>query len=308
MINHYSNPGYIVPGYASKQYAEVYSEPNTTIKFRNGFYLERDIPNTNFVDRCNVYPFLATNNYPSLCEDEWEQKDLVSCCYITNPLFSTAGLPLGNLGKTIFSYKSHSVVNLKEYDLAKLPTNHRRHIKHSSLLDVTIIPSPVDYGLDVYATHKFLQKRHGITGPTAYTKEQIIKLLEVPGAFLFRSSTEVEEGHCYKEISLGYCLFYMLGNDVYYHVGAMFSEGYTEQANFKMIHEACRFFKQLGFDRLLLGSVPDGAEGEGLRRFKEGFSLGNTVNNFIIKTINNSEVYSKLSEGHDTDMFPRYRY
>lgn len=281
-------------GYASRSYAEVYTDPNTSLFWASGFILKKNIPDSDYFDWSSVYPFLPTNAHNHLLEIMWEFPNLVSSCFITNPLFHCTHVGFDY----VQPYKSHAVVNLKEYDADKLPENHRRHIKKAKL-EVSIAAMPEKYIDLVYCLGHILKEKHNITGITNYSKEQTLNLLRVPGAFLFCA---------FDNIIVNSTLFYILGNDVYYHLSYMSEEGYKLSTNFQVIHEACMFFKQLGFDRLLLGSVPDGAEGEGLLRFKQGFAAGNTVNNYIIKIINNREKYEELSKDKpDTDFFPKYR-
>ncbi len=278
-------------GYASTEYAQVYENENSQIfGFPYENFLKNKIPNTEYYDYCNVYPFLA-NNYHWLADDF--DKNAVSSVLITNPLREV----VINRSMELEVYKEHSIVNLKDYDLSKISEGHRRNIKKSSL-EIKVHAEPLKI-LDIVIAYKNdLKERHGITGITDYTKEQLAKLISVPGTFLFTA----QDGSYYCNTTL----FYVQDNDVYMHFSYQGQGGIEKNANFKMIHQACMFFKQLGLDRLLLGSVPDGGN-SGLSRFKKGFA-SELKNNYIIKTIINKELYSKLSENKTDGFFPSYRY
>jgi hypothetical protein len=281
----------IKTGYSSTEYAEVYENENSQVLgFPYENFLKNKIPGTEYYDYSNVYPFLA-NNYHWLADDF--DKNAVSSVLITNPLREV----VINRSMELEVYKEHSVVELSKYSLENLPTNHKRNINKSNL-NVTVAPNPSSFYFFMDAVYGILREKHGIKGITNYNKEQIAKLLSVPGTYLFVTSAE---GYI-----VNYCLFYAMDNDIYYHIGTSTARGYELQSNFQVIHEACLFFKQLGFNRLLLGAVPDGG-GDGLKRFKSGFAT-KTVNNYILKTIINSEIYAKLSENKpDNGFFPRYK-
>ena len=107
-------------------------------------------------------------------------------------------------------------------------------------------------------------------------------------------------------LKINYSLFYMDGDNVYYHLSAQSPEGYKKNSNFIMMDYAIRFFKNLGFDQLELGASPDGDSGSGLKRFKGGFA-NRVLPNKIIKLIHNKEIYDRLSKGKEGDFFPLYR-
>lgn len=283
-------------GYASHEYASVYENEETSVFGGSEFFLKRKIPGTDYVDYSSVYPFLA-NNLQWLADDY--DINATSSVVITNPL-KKLHLTCED-AKRVNTYKSHSVVELSKYNLKNLPENHRRNIKRSGF-SVSIVPNPANLFINVHSTYQTLVERHKIIGITNYSLDQIEKLLKIPGAILFEAYNYQLE---YPEL-LGYCLFYIQNQDAYYHLSALTYAGLEARANFKIMHEVILFSKQLGLDRLEIGAVPDGGS-EGLKRFKEGFATCQ-MNNFIIKTIYNQELYDKLSENKvDNGFFPLYR-
>ena len=282
----------IKTGYSSEEYKRVY--PNYAPV---DDCIIRDICD-GYVDYINVYPFFMEKD--NACY--YWGSSVVSATMVTNPL---SGLTIG------YPYKEHYIVDLPSYDFKDLPENHRRNIKRyikedSEVTLVSRIVTNKHDGIEDYI-HNYYQnlvKRHNISGVTDYSKGQIRQLIDVPGAVLF-------ETLYYKSIfhipyTINYSLFYIDGDDVYYHLSAQNDEGYKLASNFVMMHTAITFFKSLGLNKLLLGAVADTSAGNGLQRFKKGFSTESRWNH-IVKYVVNNEKYVELSEGKTGDYFPLYR-
>lgn len=292
-------------GYASPEYQQVYAKYG---EISGPGYINRQIPGTDFIDRISVYPFMPVRL------DEYfiyfNPRKSISDFIITDPLkddyISEKDLwRMKNRGfqgtVTKEKYKDHAVVKLKDFDENKLPENHKRNIKKSVAEGTSIqICRNLFKHTDMFDfTYKTLKERHKIADNawTNYSKEQLDQLLKVPGAVLFRAD---------HNMLAGYDLFYIQSDCVYYHIGCLSNRGYEVRANFLMMFEAIKFFKSLGLDRLEIGSVPDGASGDGLRRFKMGFA-NMSLPNYVYKIVHNKEVYEELSKGRDNSFFPNYR-
>lgn len=280
-------------GYSSEQYISVYGDEQIGVSS----LVKRVIPNTEYFDISSVYPFLGTN----LDKYHYIPEEAVSATIITNPIGGSIELG-SNPNKVI--YKSHSVVNLAEYDFKNLPENHKRNIKKSNVY-VEVATNPIDWLPSVDHTYKNLIRKHNITGLTAYNRQQLATLLQVPGAVLFIGSDVANSDYCGRGEIVNYTLFYVMGNDAYYHFSCQTDFGYQLNSNFALMHQALLFFKNLGLDRVEIGAVPDGGSA-GLARFKQGFAT-HQVNNYIEKRILRPDIYDILSKDKQGDYFPLYR-
>lgn len=284
-------------GYASPEYQQVYAKHG---EVRDGM-IYRQIPGTPYTDRISVYPFYPLEDVAKSHTNE------ITTTLITDPLTEhyspiTCFLKL-RYKSSQEKYKDHAVVKLKDFDESKLPENHKRNIKKCNKECYVDVVTNKQTQLDFFnKCYENLKARHNISENawTNYSMTDLHTLMNVPGAVLFKSSWEEFQ-------TLGYDLFYIQSDCVYYHIGCLSESGYDHKANFLMMFEAIKFFKGLGLDRLEIGSVPDGASGDGLRRFKQGFA-NMSLPNHIYKIIHNKGLYGELSKGkEDSVRFPKYR-
>lgn len=292
-------------GYSSKEYAEVYSKHGEI--FSELGIIRRPIEDTDYHDEVSVYPFYP--EYRDVFYYGTSSKKCISGTYISDPLAKDHFLYKSD-GYEV--YKTHYIVDLQSYDFNKLPENHKRNIKkndknvregHSTYLIPEVVAKVDPIAADMSYVYQDLVKRHNITGYTNYDLAQFKQLIKVPGTVVFRTTKHLTDFHLPSRAS--YALFYIDKDNVYYHMGFGLEESYKLNANFILMHSAIEFFKRLGLNKLLLGSVPDGGN-DGLRRFKEGFS-NESRENYILKHIYNEEVYDRLSKDKSTNMFPAYR-
>lgn len=285
-------------GYSSPEYKEVYKKHGEILDD----YLIRDQ-----IDISTIYPFVSRVLLIPY-KHTGKSRGLVSGTFVTNPLIDYDYELDGE------KYKEHFFVDLSKFSYDKLPENHKRNIKKaiSGIFDDTgyltteVATRPDRHYADVYYLYKNLIKRHDIkeTSFTHYDEDQMKQLLSVPGTVLFKTFKHNSFFHV--PTIVNYSLFYIDESDVYYHLSCQSNEGYKFQSNFMMMYTAIEFFKGLGFNRLLLGSVPDGSNGDGLRRFKKGFSTDSTWN-YIIKYVYDQKKYDILSKNKSGDFFPLYR-
>lgn len=288
-------------GYASLEYIDVYNQQPLIHKMLADDYdigyvglIKRPIPNTEYYDIASIYPF---------CVDQGAAEfhyafEAVTSTIITDPLCDTYFYDYEK-------YKDHAVVKLKDYDFTKMPDNHKRNIKkyragsRDGFCYTEVCINPTYHAGSLQGIYPNLIKKHNITGATAYTNNQLKKLLEVPGTVLFK----VFSGSQIINVSL----FYIYNNNAYYHLSCQTDEGYKNQSNFTMMYDAIMFFKSLGLGYLEIGASPDGAKSNGLKRFKEGFAT-EIRNNYIIKRIHRPDIYEQLCYNRvDNGFFPLYR-
>jgi len=316
----------IKQGYSSRQYKEVFKD--------RGTILDDSYPPLIQVGPTlySIYPFSTKTitRVPFACT--YKNQGLVAGVFVTDPLSPDYNQKTGYFtsdynfclesmseieGVTVKPYKTHAIVDLQSYDSSKLPENHRRNIKKASTggyhhgdrdwLSVEVCTIPQHYSKLVMSLYSNLKDRHTISSDswTNYSLEQIEILLIVPGAVLFK--TVRHDGMFGQSVEIvNYSLFYIDGNNVYYHLSCQSDTGYKMNSNFLMMDTAIKFFKGLGLNKLELGGAADGTSGEGLWRFKKGFA-NETKQNHIIKVIYDKDHYNGMCEGkEDNGRFPAY--
>lgn len=283
-------------GYYSKEYQQVYKVHGTIDHETN--MIVRPIPLSGYQDAISIYPFDLDAHQHSL-EVAERHAGIVSSIGISDPL----GMPLTDRPSTE-AYKHHHICDLKKYSEHTLPENHRRNIKKcfkTGHIAMNMLPNVIGTAAACHQVYQNLVRRHEIPDAwfTNYSQEQFEHLLEAPGAILFQ--------YFGKDNALeGISLFYFNGANVYYHLSAQSEVAYENASMFGMMHTALRFFKKLGANRVVLGSVPEGGS-DGLERFKAGFSH-NWKHNYITRIIHDQEAYEILSKGKEsTGFFPQYR-
>lgn len=270
-------------GYESDRYIETYLGDGV-LRFQDTSLLSCSL-NEDYCDLRSVYPFSEADI------DEYDLRGFISAMVISNPL-KPFRAPIDSITAV---YKQHSVVDLQKYDPDKLPENCRRILKKSKLEIHNL--NPTQHTDRVAEVYKNLIQRHQIQHTTDYTRRQFDNLLIAEGAVLL--------GNWHQNEYIGFNLYYISGEDVYYHLSAQTEASYALKSNHQMMNESILMFKSMGFGRLLLGSVPDGGS-EGLKRFKTAYSHYERQN-FISKKLINPSIYAKLSEGMEGNFFPLYR-
>jgi hypothetical protein len=280
-------------GYISQEYISAFLT-NGVKQHQETPLLERSIEGTEHYDVCNIYPFCV-----GFSSTEWDARDAVSVTIVTDPLDKYTYEPDFTIFDSEEVYKNHSVVDLKQYSFGGLPTNLKRNLRKSDF-EVSIVLEPVSYTETLYDLYQNLVERHNISAGavTNYTKAQIKCFLDTPGAVLVKAVKD--------STILGLSLYYVIGDDCYYVLSTQGKIGLDLKSNFLTMHKSILFFKSIGLNRLEIGSSADGSGGEGLIRFKSSFATYQT-NNYILRLVQNREVYDKLSEGKSGDFFPVYR-
>ena len=289
----------VAKGYSSPEYQSVYKSEKA-----HRHFTYRKILGTELLDRTSIYPF-----YPREIDlsEVFDGNGCITTTVISDPLNNNAEWFRGNY---IENYKQHAVVCLPNWSSTIYPENHKRNIKKGQkeedfLVSEVVTFDPKNLVGDFKRVYNILIERHNIAQDawTHYSEDQIEQLLNVPGAVLFRTSFHEDDEDNGK--TAGYSLFFIDGDNVYYHIGCQTELGYKNNSNFIMMDTAIRFFQRLGLKYLEIGASPDGGGG-GLKRFKEGFA-NETRTNRIIKVIHDQDKYNELCKDKSGDFFPLYR-
>ena len=312
----------MLQGYQSQTYTKTF-EHLGRLRWLNsplsGVVLERDIPFSYYKDLCSLYPVFTSIekppfqafNHPDFTFDD----NVVSLTIITDPLdnkikdfllYQKYGIiEYKNMGfDSLKEFKQHYIVNLQEKFV--IDKNHVRNIKKSIKNGVTVSNVTItEYNSqavadEFYNAYSVLCQKHNIIGFPNFNNKQIHTQLTVPGTVLLKASLADE--------TLGFILFYLEYPNVRYHLGCYTEQGYENCVSFLLMYEGMSYFKQLGFDRLVLGASAGTVTnaGGGLDRFKAGWTSYKRPNYLLFK-VTNSEAYARLSDGIETSFLPAYR-
>ena len=202
-----------------------------------GTVLDRRIPNTNYCDLTNCYPFFCCDNWAKLNEDiATLNNDAVSICLVTDPF---ANLTIDKLDRIFpdacYLFKKHFVANLGRPASFVVSTEVRRKaLKALRAVEVELCASPLDWLDEWCQVYDNLVRRHRITGPTRFSREIFAIQLSVPGAVLFRAIAG--------QRTVALSLWYEVGEIAYYHLGAARPEGYQLSAAYAIFWSAWEYF------------------------------------------------------------------
>ncbi len=295
--------GYLHPGYA-----ESLAEFGTPryLPQSGGWILERQIPGFPWRDGMWCYPLLA-------CED-WSRLDadlvslggeLVSLSAVTDPFGQYDSSYLHRcFPDVVLPFKEHFIVDLSRPMSTFVHPHHRRYARQAlRSLRIERCQSPVqsvDDWVQLYAT---LIERHRIKGIAAFSRDSFARQLQVPGIIVFRAR--------HKESVVGMTLWYLHGEVGYYHLGAYSALGYELRASFALFWVAIEFFaaNALRWLNLGAGAGAQGGGGDGLSRFKSGWSTGSRTAYFCGRILNEERYWTivKARGVSATDYFPAYR-
>lgn len=295
-------------GYLHPAYAESLSEFGAPrlLSRCGGWIIERQIPNSHHLDAMGCYPLFACQDWSRLHDDlESMGNSLVSLALVTDPLGEYDPASLKEcFPEVVIPFKEHFVVDLSRAPDTFVHSHHQRNVRKAfRKVRVEQCKNPIDFLEDWTKLYRTLMERHAITGITAFSRESFARQLRVPGIVMVRA--------VHNEATVGILLWYAQGNRAYYHLGAYDSRGYELGASFALFDYAIKYFAELGFAWLNLGSGAGvgTSEKQGLNRFKQGWSTGVRTAYFCGRILD-PEKYREISESTGlppTQYFPAYR-
>lgn len=294
-------------GYLHPQYCESLSELGKPRLLREsgGWILEREIPNSPFVDAMGCYPLFTCRNWSQLHKDLTNiANTLVSLTIVTDPFAEYDADYLKTcFPDVVIPFKQHFVVDLTQEPEAFVHQHHRRNARKARRqMKVEVCDHPVDFLEDWTKLYGTLVERHNIKGLAAFSREAFAKQLRVPGIVMLRATTHQE--------IVGMLLWFEQGDRAYYHLGAYSIRGYALGASFALFDYALNCFAERGLAWLNLGSGAGISSGEqGLTRFKQGWSTGVRTAYFCGRIFDPGTYRTIVETGGlaATQYFPAYR-
>ena len=294
-------------GYMHRQYAESFSEiavPRELVR-SGGWILERTIPGSQLLDGMGCYPIFACRDWAGLQDDlRALANQLVSLTVVADPFGNFTEAHLRRAFDVVLPYKQHHVTDLTLPIERWIGRRHRRNVEKSlGLLELEVCPDPLEL-LDVWVRlYAGLIERHGITGLRTFSRTAFEKQLGVPGVKMFKASVE---GHV-----VGLHIWYVHDEVAYGHLGATSAKGYDVMASYALYWHAIEHLRARvrWLDLGAAAGVSDALAGNGLRRFKAGWSTG-VRQTYLCGRVFQPAVYASLVEARGmgaTRYFPAYR-
>lgn len=257
--------GYVHPRYARSH--QDFGVPRE-LPHCGGWVIERQIPESSYVDAMGCYPLFACRDWSQLQRDvDGLEDEIVSLVVVTDPF--------GGLDETrlrvcfpdlVIPFKEHYVVDLQK-PRNKVVSKHHRYEVRKALRQVSVTrhPDPPAF-LDVWMDlHRHLIVKHDIRGVAAFSRAAFADQLATPGIVVLFASD--------REGPVAALLCYGQGDVAYAHILGCSSAGYRQGALYALIWSAIETFSSSARWLDLMG-VPGGqdAGNEGIRQFKRGWT------------------------------------
>lgn len=296
----------LVSGYASRAYAESLSEFGELIHLpgSGGHLLKRNIPGTPYYDAMGCYPLFFCKDWSRLDADLAQlPEEVVSVSLVAEPFgaYSTSALEGGF--DVVNPFKVHYIVDLNR-SIEKIGTRHHRKQARSALKDiqVEVCKDPAGFFDPWCELYQTLVGRHNIHGVRAFSKAAFQQQLSMP-------EIVVHEAFYQGEL-VGAQLFFVQGDVVHCHLGAVNDAGYQAGAFYALDYYSFDYFSGTAKKLDLGGGVGlSGGCRDGLSLYKKGWST-ETLPVFFCGRILNPGRYAALAplQGQqETNYFPAYR-
>ncbi len=296
----------VIVGYAHPEYANALDHVGRPrrLPLCGGWILEREIPDTSNRDAMGCYPIFVCQDWSGLKEDlDALGTDLVSVAMVPDPLGDYELSDLQDCFDVARPFKDHVVADLGR-PLDEVVGKHHRKMARRALrqLKVERCTSPEKYRDDWVRLYGCLVGRHAVRGVAAFSHESLCRQLAVPGASLFIA--------IHRDRVVGGALAYQHGDVVNAHLTAFDATGYELSAAYALKWRQLEYYadKARWFN---LAGVPgiDDRGGDGLRRFKQGWS-SETRTAYFCGRVFDRQAYDALSKAKKTttdSYFPAYR-
>lgn len=304
-------------GYMHAGYAKALADLGTPRQLpqSRGWILECPIPGFPDHDARGCYPLFACQDWSQLHVDlENIGTRLVSLALVTDPFGEYDPAYLHKCFQdVVFAYKEHYVIDLERPMRDFVSKHHARNIRKAlRAVDVERCRDPAQFADDWAKLYASLVRRHNITGMSAFSRDSLVKQLQIPGTVVFRA--------VHRKATVGMVLWYIQGEVGYYHLAAYSDLGYELRASFALFSHAIEYFAtrlrwlNLGAGAGVRGrgsaSPPQGKGGtDGLTRFKSGWATGTRTAYFCGRIFDHA-CYAEIAKAtgiSGTDYFPIYR-
>ena len=291
------------PGYRHRRYAESFFETGTCVELpaSGGWVVWRAIPRTPFHDAMGCYPLFCCGDWNALPDDLASLDGLVSLTLVTDPFADVDIDWLSNTFEVVHLFKQHHVVEAERAGEVPTTRHHRRNVRHARRT-VQVAECDAAAHVDEFVElYDVLQRRHRISGISAFSRDALERQLQVPGIVGFRATAG--------GVLAGIHLWYVDGEVAFGHLGATNALGYATMASYALYAFAIDSLSQR-VRWLDLGAAPSvdlPSRSHGLDEFKRGFATtARPV--FLCGKIFDRERYDELAGSRGTrGFFPAYR-
>ena len=292
-------------GYAHPLYAQALSEFGTPVRLpeSGGWLLDRPIPGTPDRDAMGPYPLFGCGDWSGIDQDLDELADrLASVVLVADPFGGYDVRTLESSFDRVIPFKTHFAI---DFDRKRLPLSqhHRRNVKRGLREVVVSACNPAGQILTEWlALYGYLIQRHSIRGIQAFSRESFRTMFDVPGLVALRATDRA--GEC-----VGAQLWFRQGDVAYYHLGAANERGYRCSCSYALYDAAIEHFRGKVRWLDLGGGAGLNEKGDGLTRFKQGWS-NSTKTAFLCGRILNRRRYNELTtlaRAETSSFFPAYR-
>ena len=293
------------PGYLSERYARSlaeFGEPRR-LPQSGGWLLVRPIPGMDHLDAMGCYPVFSCMNWDHLSADlDALAPELVSVCLVPDPFAAPDADALRAIFPDVMTpFKEHFVVDLSVPKASMANKHHRYYARKARReCEVEACDTPSHFLDDWVTLYDALADRHHLSGIKAFSRDAFAAQLETPGLTVLRA---VVGG-----TTVAAHLWYTHGDVATSHLAALSDRGYSLNASYALYDFAIEFFgDKVRWLNLGAGAGIDGANDDGLTRFKRGWATGTRTAYFCGRVLN-PERYDALTAGlPDTAYFPAYR-
>jgi len=295
--------GYIHPGYADSlmEFGTPHSLP-----LSRGCILKRQIPGTSLHDAMGCYPLFCCKNWAGFYEDIQalgQDRGLVSLSLVADPFGGQQLADLKRCFDVVIPFKEHYVADLQRPLDEIVSKRHSRKVRRAlRTVQVNACVQPYELLNEWVELYRNLIDRHGITGIKAFSEEAFIKQLSLPGTYMLRASLD--------GVTIGAKIYYLQGDVVHCHLGAVSPKGYEVGAFFALDCFALEYFADKArWHNLGGGSGFSNECNDGLCRYKRGWATETRTCYFCGK-IFDERSYAELISNKviaPTTYFPAYR-
>ena len=293
-------------GFATRAYAESLSGFGELIHLPRcgGSLLNRQIPGTSEFDALGGYPLFFCEDWSQLVVDlEQLPEGVVSVSIVADPFGNYSVKQLEECFDVVNPFKVHYIVDLDQAT-GKIGTRHHRKKAHSALKDiqVEVCKDPMEFVDQWSNLYQTLARRHNIQGIRAFSKAAFQQQLSMPEIIVHEAFYQGE--------LVGAQLFFIQGDVVHCHLGAVNDKGYQTGAFYALDHYSFEYFSGKARKLDLGGGAGlSGSRYDGLSLYKKGWSSETQPVYFCGRVINPAG-YAALAplQGQDgTRYFPAYR-
>jgi hypothetical protein len=269
-----------------------------------GWILERNIPETPYIDAIGCYPLFMCQHWNGLDKDLLDLGDeLVSLAVVTDPFGAYKQEDLLKSFDKVIRFKEHFVADL-ELPINEIVSRHHRYYSRKCLELVKIETStnPIEYLDEWVQLYSLLSEKIGITGLRAFSRQAFQKQFSIPGLVMFRA---LQAG---RMIGAAICMIH--GDVAYGHLMGINEAGYRANVSYGLYwaHITCLAGKVRWIDWGGTSGI-QGTKEDGLSLFKRGWSTGTRPAYFCGKIFNRDIYNSLLKNKPDirSHYFPAYR-